>query len=135
MDRVKLLRLKKDLFCDMLASTQRMSNMIGSDQFEELGKEVEKRQAIIDQINQADKFLERFSDSVTSSDASQTLVSDIQMLLRDIYVLDQSNNEAAAVKQKEFTSQIKNIKQSKKGINGYAAPFTMQGSVFIDAKK
>lgn len=135
MDRVKLLRLKKNLLCDMLASTQRMSDMIGNEQFEELGKEVEKRQAIIGQIDQADKDLERFSDSDTSSDASQILVADIQILLRDICVLDQSNNEAAAVKQKEFTSQIKNIKQSKKGINGYAAPFTMQGSVFIDAKK
>lgn len=135
MDHVELLCLKKNLLYDMLVSTEKMCDLIGKDKFEQLGEEAVRREEIIVQINQADEGLKHFSDVNESSEEVHILISGIQMLLRDIFTLNQRNNDTLIIKQKEYTSQIKNVKQSKKGINGYVAPFTTQHSIFIDAKK
>lgn len=132
LDLIAKLEKKQALLHDMLDSTNAMGRMAREGNVQALSNEADRRQKIIDEIDTVDDALAK--EEGNASKGRQTREA-IQQLLYKIAAADRQVRTDAQYKKKELGEKLRGVKQTKKGIEGYASPFVKKGSIYIDAKK
>jgi len=135
MDLIAKLEKKQALLQNMLESTKAMKNMVREDDISALGEEAERRQQMMDEVDALDVMIPRGKKYDTYSAREQRVAKEIELILTEMAETDREIRTTTQSKRDEFGAQLKNVKQQKKGIKGYKAQFSQEGSVYFDAKK
>lgn len=140
------------LLKNILQYTINQKQSILDDNIDDLEKIISKKQNEIDIINKIDilfndKFVELKKinnisnleeinkDYYTHVKALKNVISKIELLLADIYKLENENNVNIKKNFSEVKEKLRNIRQSKKAANKYNAYKNNNESIFIDSKK
>lgn len=124
---------KKEWLSQMLSLTKQFYALLEADQIDEFASALKSREALIgkiDALTKQERQLDAFGNADTNKLKQQT-----QDMIRDILSLDKKNADLASEKLMRYREQIKNVSQSKKGIDNYAKTGQSEDAYFVDAKK
>jgi hypothetical protein len=134
---VRLLGMKKELLAGMLESLRQSLLYLQQDDMDAFNGEMDACQHIASKVDElgapAEKLRERAAGA--RQDEIAKLESDIREIVRQIERTRQECNDAAQQKLKLYGQQIKAVRHTQKGIDGYASQFTPRDAVFVDEKK
>lgn len=148
---IVLLEKKQEHLKNILHLTKEQSKLIADENIDELEKNVTKKQAYIDQINDVDndfnRVYEEFKDKQRVvlesglrleiedlSDFKQK-VKQVMDLMKQISELEESNNKNAADVLEKYSENIKKINQARKIDDAYGNKPIINPSYYIDKKK
>ena len=134
-EQLSLIKEKKDLLNEMLLITENQAKITKEEEFEEIEKILDKKDLIIDKINDIDLKL---SGSNLEDEKLSDLNSQIKDILNKIKILDDANNKFLSKVTSKIGESLKEVRESKRAMNKYGnsdpyQAFASQGgTLFID---
>ena len=132
-------KCKKILLTQTLAIAQSQGDMIYKDETDRLKMSMEERERLTGEIDKIDLICAQIKDQLTDDDMHDRQLTDankdIMEMLLQIQTADQIIGEQLCKKLKEYQNQIRQLRQTKKGMDCYARPFTNEDGIFFDKKK
>lgn len=118
---------KKELLLQLIELDKSIRCLISDENIDELGVKLEKRQDII----------ERLEELKNSNEPEQidSNVSEIDAIISEVKKSDKENILLVDNMRKKYRSQIKNLNQSKKKLGSYTQAGNNSDGYFVDAKK
>ena len=136
-DLVRLLEIKKELLAKLLDAVKRAAEYLRDEDMDAFSLEMENGKNLMTMADEtgatADKLRRQISDS--QHPELDRLERDIAYISGQVEQARRECNDIAEQKLKTYGQQIKAIRHTRKGIDGYASQFQNKDSVFIDAKK
>jgi len=134
---VKLLGLKKELLTALLASLRRSAHLLREDDMDAFDAEMTACQEIAVKVDEIGLALDRIREQTAPAGLSEAaaLERDIRDMLEQISLAQKECNDVAQGKRHTYGQQIKAIRHTKRGIEGYSSQFMKRDAVFVDAKK
>lgn len=147
-----LLKEKNKKLIDILEITKQQAEVIGKEDIDDLGKLIDKKQVIMDQIDTIDQqFMEKFNniklkfrvgtiDEIPSENRMefkeiQTSISKNHKVVEEIIAIEKENSVNVKKRFADIKAKIKGIQGGKKIITAYGNTPTLTDGVFIDKKK
>ena len=134
---VRLLGLKKDLLNQILESLGRSADLLREDDMDAFDAEMAACQEITVKVDELGVTLDRIREhgAPDTREEAVELIDNINGIIRQIDLRQKECNEVAEQKLYTYKQQIKAIRHTKKGIEGYASQFQKRDAFFVDAKK
>ncbi|MGI6151290.1 MAG: hypothetical protein ACOYIR_05000 [Christensenellales bacterium] len=137
-DLVRLLELKRDLLTEMLLSLRRSAELLNSGDTDAFHSEMDKIgeiPAAVDELTAAEAGLRSGLVLSGRNERIAELEKNIAYVLGQIEQAHKECKEAAQAQLLHFGRQIKSVRSTQKGIEGYAGQRLNREAVFVDAKK
>ena len=133
----KLLGIKKELLNKLLVSLRRSVDLLREDDMDAFDAEMTACQEITGKIDELGCTLDRIREQALPArqEEAAALESGIKDMIRQIKLAQKECNDVAEQKLHTYGQQIKAIRHTKKGIEGYHSQFQKRDAVFIDEKK
>lgn len=134
---MRLLGQKKDLLSKLLESLRRSAYLLGEDDMDAFDAELAACEEITAKVDELVPALDRIREQASCSGLPQAaaLEGDIQDIGEQIGLAQKECSDVAERKLYGYGQQIKAIRHTQKGIEGYSNPYKKRDAVFIDAKK
>lgn len=134
---IRLLGIKKGLLNELLASLGRSVCLLREDDMDAFDTEMDICQQIAAKVDELHRSLDPIKAQATPAMREETAVleSGIADILKRIDEARKECNDVAEQKLHTYGQQIKTIRHTKKGIDGYTNQFVKRDAAFIDAKK
>lgn len=134
---IRLLGQKKELFYKLLESLRRSACLLREDDMDAFDAEMAVCDGIKEKVDELVHSLTRIRKQAPPADLSEAaaLEESINDILKQVVLAQKECNDTAEQKLTAYGRQIKAIRHTKKGIEGYSNPFKKRDAVFIDAKK
>lgn len=137
-DLLRLLEIKKELLVRMLDALKRSALMLREDDMDAFSTEMENCKEItaaVDELGITESSLRAQIPDAQQQSELIKLESGIVYILEQIERTRRECNDIAQQKLQVYGQQIKAVRHTKRGIDGYANQFQRRDAVFIDAKK
>ena len=136
-ERVRLLGLKKELLTELLASLGRSARFLGEDDMDAFDAEMAACQEITGKVDELGAALDRIGEQAAAGSLPEaaTLEGEIGEIVNAIKLAQKECSDLAEQKLHTYGQQIKAIRHTKRGIEGYSSQFQKRDAVFVDAKK
>lgn len=137
-DLARLLEIKKELLAKMLEAVKQSAAALREDDMDAFSLEMEsckETTAMVDELGVTEGSLRAQVPDAQQQPEIIKLESGITYILEQIERSNRECNDIAQQKLQAFGQQIKSIRHTKKGIDGYASQFVHRDAFFIDAKK
>ncbi len=137
-DLAQLLEIKKELLAKMLEAIKRSAMALSRDDMDAFSAEMEGCKGItaaVDELGITETSLRAQIPDVQQQPAIIKMDSGIQYILEQSERARRECNDIAQQKLRVYGQQIKAVRHTKRGIDGYANQFQHRDAVFIDAKK
>ena len=137
-DLSRLLEIKKELLAKMLETVKRSAAMLYEDDMDAFSLEMEHCEeitAMVDEMSVTEDSLRAQIPDAQQQSELIKLESGITYILEQIERSRRECNDIAQQRLQAYGQQIKAIRHTKKGIDGYANQFQRRDAFFIDAKK
>jgi len=137
-DLARLLEIKKELLLKILEEVRNAAVVLKDENMDAFDQKMEgckKLMATIDETSAtADRLKRQIPDAQVYPGVAR-LESDIAYILGEIEQARSECNNIAEQTLKTYGRQIKAIRGTQRGIDGYASQFKKRDAIFIDAKK
>ncbi|HHU64070.1 MAG TPA: flagellar protein FlgN [Clostridiales bacterium] len=143
-------RKKRDRFVEILGITKKQTEALSQQSTDKLMEYIQEKQQHIDAINRLDEkfnslydnIRQRLDGAAAGKDSKGTsdynclveVISDIRDLMKQIYAIEQKNNEMIASKVEGLKQKIQDVNLQKKSRVAYNQEMETTGGVFIDNK-
>lgn len=136
MDLIEGLKKKKELLGDILEIAKNQEQLLKADDVEALLIAIEKRQALIDEVESLDQQLFKdISRQDIKDEEANEIFEEMTRIIQGIMDLDSTNCVMAEKKLTEYKTTFRNVKQNKNRLNSYSNPMYSNDGMYIDAKK
>jgi len=131
---------KKELLSRAAQIAQSQAEMIREDQIETLRESMQERERITREIDRIDarcaQIRRRISDGApdTCTRLGESEKGMMELLIR-IQTADQANGEQLRGKLREYQSQLRQLRQTRKGMEGYTRTYASEDGIFFDTRK
>ena len=136
-DLIRLLEIKKELLVKLLDAVKRAAECLRDEDMDAFSLEMENCKDLMTMADEtgatADNLRRQAADP--QHPELDRLESDIAYISGQVEQAHRECNDIAEHKLNTYGQQIKAIRCTRKGIDGYASQFQSKDSVFIDAKK
>lgn len=137
-DLKRLLEIKKELLAKLLDAVERAEGLLANEDIGAFNSEMDRcadMMSMVDEMEQSAAGLkQRLPDFKQLPDIIR-LESDIAFIAEQIERFRRECNDLAQQMLDGYSQQIRVIRHTKKGIDGYANQFQGRDAFFIDAKK
>lgn len=136
-ERICLLQIKKELLARMLDSVRRSAALLREDDMDAFDSEMDGCKEITEKVDEIAASIKRLAGEPAGAHADEIarLEKDIAYIAGQIESARMECNDVAQQKLHMYGQQIKSVRHTQKGINGYANQFQRRDAVFIDEKK
>ena len=137
-DLARLLELKRELLTNLLGSLRRCAEYLGNDDFDAFNSEMDRSSdipAAVDKLTAAEKGLRDNLPPHMLRGEITAAEKNISILLGQLELVQKECTDAAEDKLRHYSQQIKSVRSTQKGVEGYALQLYRQGAIFIDEKK
>lgn len=137
-DLLRLLEIKKELLVKMLEAVKRSAQMLRENDMDAFSLEMENCKEITDAVDELGITESSLRAQIPDAQQQSELIkleSGIVYILEQIERTRRECNDIAQQKLQVYGQQIKAVRHTKRGIDGYANQFQRRDAVFIDAKK
>ena len=136
-DLFRLLEIKIELLTKLLDTIRRSAVLLGDDDTDTFSHEMENCKDVTSMIDELEGTITRLRQQIPDEQQGRfaKLESEIAYILGQIDAAQKESNDVAQQKLQTFGQQIKAIRYTKKGIDGYASQMKNPDAFFIDAKK
>jgi hypothetical protein len=137
-DLLRLLEIRKELLAKLLEGVKRASGVLKDDNMDAFDQEMESCKKLMAMVDETGNTLDRLKQQIPETQRYPRVArieSDIAYILGEIEQARRDCNNVAELKLKSYGQQIKAVRGTQRGIDGYASQFQKRGAVFIDAKK
>lgn len=136
-DLVSLLELKRQMITDLLNALRQSKEHLNNGDAQAFDAEMNKIEDLpeaLEKLSQAEAELRRFLPDAARSGRVAELDKDIDYIRGEAGRAYQDCKNAAHEKMQEYGQQIKSLRNTQKGIKGYAGQRQTQ-AVFVDQRK
>jgi hypothetical protein len=137
-DLLRLLEIKKELLAQLLESVKRAAGALKDDDMDAFGQEMERCKGLMATADETGATAETLKQQMPGAQPHPELArleNDIAYIAGQIDQARRECNDVAEQKLKTYGQQIKAIRHTQRGIDGYASQFQRRDAFFIDAKK
>ncbi len=137
-DLLRLLEIKKEMLQKLLHTVKNAADVLKDDDMDAFDQDMEACKKLMSMIDETGATAERLKKQIPELQLYPDIArleSDVEYLLSEIEQARKDCNNIAEQKLRTYGQQIKAIRGTQKGINGYASQFQRRDAVFIDAKK
>lgn len=136
MDLIEGLKKKKELLGAILEIAKNQEQLLRADDVEALLIAIEKRQTLIDEVENLDQLLFKdISRQDIKDEQANEIFEEMTRIIQGIIDLDSTNCVMAENKLTEYKTTFRNVKQNKNRLNSYSNPMYSNDGMYIDAKK
>jgi len=134
---MRLLGHKKELLNKLLESLRRSASLLREDDMDAFDAEMAACDGFTGKVDELVYSLDRIREQAALGSLSEAaaLEESINDIFRQVAHAQKECNDVAEQKLQTYGQQIKAVRRTQKGIEGYASPFKKRDAVFIDAKK
>ena len=128
----------------MLQNTNKQADLIEKDEIGALVDTLDERQRIMDGVDVLDGRLDKFYQELLTDypqkeedihQVVQPYIEQIETLIKDIKTLDDTNRLKTQNKLAEYGQEIKQVRDTNKGVDTYTNPYQSADGLFFDTKK
>ncbi len=137
-DLARLLELKKELLANLLCSLRRSEEFLKSGDVDSFNSEMDSAGGIpaaVDELSAAEAGLRSGLPPALRNGEIAGLEKNIALILGQIQLAQKACKDAAQTQLLHFGRQIKSVRSTQRGIEGYAGQRYKRGAAFIDEKK
>lgn len=137
-DLARLLELKRELLTNLLCSLRRSAEFLENGDMDSFNSEMDSTSGIpaaVDELSAAEAGLRSGLPPALRNGEIAGLEKNIALILGQIQLAQKACKDAAQAQLLHFGRQIKSVRSTQKGIEGYAGQRYKRGAVFIDEKK
>lgn len=133
-DLAGILRIKKDLLCDMLSAMEKAMELLAAEDTAAFDAELDRCTEIMSKVDELAAAEQKLSVSDAKDKDAAALRKEIELVIKKLSDAHAELVKASGEKLKSYGSRIKSLRQSKQGVGAYSAQINPD-AIFIDAKQ